>query len=322
MLRLVRNGGATQPRAVLANAKQLSTKAATKAAQKPKGKVRAFPTGRKGLYDPALEKDSCGVGLCVQLKSKASRSIVVDANEMLVRMTHRGACGCEENTGDGAGMLVAIPDAFMRKVAAEAGVSPLPEAGKYAVGNIFVPKFPEAIPEAKAILERAVKARGMSVLGWRDVPYDNSMIGATALSTEPYVLQLFVENAAGLPNWDFERELFRVRKVATAEADGVPVLNVSDTQSFYVCSLSSRTITYKGQLSPEQVMPYFLDLQQPEFTSHLALVHSRFSTNTFPSWNRAQPNRMLCHNGEINTLRGNKNWMYARAGMMHRCVMS
>eukprot|EP00953_Heterococcus_sp_UTEX-ZZ885_P016430 9238-Heterococcus_DN1.PRE.1 len=115
MLRLVRNGGATQPRAVLANAKQLSTKAATKAAQKPKGKVRAFPTGRKGLYDPALEKDSCGVGLCVQLKSKASRSIVVDANEMLVRMTHRGACGCEENTGDGAGMLVAIPDAFMRK---------------------------------------------------------------------------------------------------------------------------------------------------------------------------------------------------------------
>jgi glutamate synthase (NADPH/NADH) len=279
--------------------------------------LRSFPEKRMGLYDPKLEKDSCGVGLCVQLKSIASRNIVEDANEMLVRMTHRGACGCEENTGDGAGMMVAIPDAFMRKVSLEAGISKLPEQGDYAVGNIFVPKFAEAISEGKAILERVVKARGMKVLGWRMVPFDNSMIGATALSTEPHILQVFVGNAKGLPNWDFERELFRVRKQATAEADAVPVLNVSDTQSFYVSSLSSRTITYKGQLSPEQVMPYYLDLQQPDFQSHLALVHSRFSTNTFPSWNRAQPNRMMCHNGEINTLRGNKNWMYARAGMMH-----
>mmetsp|Transcript_16893 Transcript_16893/g.23901 ORF Transcript_16893/g.23901 Transcript_16893/m.23901 type:complete len:1563 (+) Transcript_16893:75-4763(+) len=279
--------------------------------------ARIFPKEKKGLYDPKFEKDSCGVGLCVHLKSKVSRSIVEDANEMLVRMTHRGACGCEENTGDGAGMLVSIPDEFMRKVSKEVGIKTLPKLGDYAVGNIFVPKSLDAVKEAKAIIERVIKTRGMAVLGWRDVPFDNSMIGATALSTEPHILQVFIENTSGMRNWAFERELFRARKVATAEADRVPILNISDTQSFYVCSLSSRTITYKGQLSPEQVMPYYLDLQMPDFTSHLALVHSRFSTNTFPSWNRAQPNRIMCHNGEINTLRGNKNWMYARGGMMH-----
>ncbi|CAM9488644.1 unnamed protein product [Chrysoparadoxa australica] len=274
------------------------------------------PSKRVGLYDPALEKDSCGVGLCVQLKSVASRAIVEDANEMLVRMTHRGACGCEENTGDGAGMMVAVPDGFMRKVAKEVGIE-LPAKGTYAVGNVFVPKAEGAVEEAKAIMERTIKQRGMKVLGWREVPFDNSMIGDTAKSTEPYIWQAFVENSSGLSTRDFERELFRVRKVATAEADDVPGLNVSETQSFYVSSLSSQTITYKGQLAPEQVMPYFLDLQQPDFESHMAMVHSRFSTNTFPSWNRAQPNRMMCHNGEINTLRGNKNWMFARGGLLH-----
>ncbi|CBN78177.1 Glutamate synthase (NADH/NADPH-dependent), N-terminal part [Ectocarpus siliculosus] len=251
---------------------------------RPLAGPRTLPTKRVGLYDPALEKDSCGVGLAVQMKSVASRQIVVDANEMLVRMTHRGACGCEENTGDGAGILVAVPDGFLRKAAQEAGIGELPPEGEYAVGNIFVPKFENAIPEAKAIVERVCKQRGMKVVGWRDVPYDNSMIGDTAKGTEPHVVQVFVENSNGRPSWDFERELYRVRKAATKEADSVPVLTVSDTQSFYVCSLSAKTITYKGQLSPEQVMPYYLDLQQPDFTSHLALVHSRFSTNTFPSW--------------------------------------
>ncbi|CAM9421276.1 unnamed protein product [Choristocarpus tenellus] len=250
----------------------------------PKRKPRQLPSKRTGLYDPALEKDSCGVGLAVQMKSIASRRIVIDANEMLVRMTHRGACGCEENTGDGAGILVAVPDGFLRQAAMEAGIGALPAEGEYAVGNIFVPKFENAVPEAKAIVERVCRQRGMKVLGWRDVPFDNSMIGDTAKGTEPHIVQVFVENSGGISNWDFERELYRVRKAATAEADGVPVLTVSDTQSFYICSLSSRTITYKGQLSPEQVMPYFLDLQHPEFKSHVALVHSRFSTNTFPSW--------------------------------------
>eukprot|EP00903_Cladosiphon_okamuranus_P022094 g20316.t1 len=305
-------------------AKAKAEDAAARAARAPNRKggrplagPRTLPAKRVGLYDPALEKDSCGVGLAVQMKSVASRQIVVDANEMLVRMTHRGACGCEENTGDGAGILVAVPDAFLRKAAREAGIGELPAEGEYAVGNIFVPKFDNAVPEAKAIVERVCKQRGMKVIGWRDVPFDNSMIGPTAQGTEPHVVQVFVENSTGKPNWDFERELYRVRKAATKEADSVPVLTVSDTQSFYVCSLSSRTIVYKGQLSPEQVMPYYLDLQQPDFTSHLALVHSRFSTNTFPSWNRAQPNRMMCHNGEINTLRGNKNWMHARGGLLH-----
>lgn len=293
-----------------------AARAARVPGRRPLAGPRTLPTKRMGLYDPAFEKDSCGVGLAVQMKSIASRQIVVDAIEMLERMTHRGACGCEENTGDGAGILVAVPDGFLRKVAGEAGIRELPPAGEYAVGNIFVPKFENAVPEAKAVVERVCKQRGMEVLGWRDVPYDNSMIGNMAKGTEPHVIQVFVENSKGIPNWDFERELYRVRKAATKEADAVPVLTVSDTQSFYVCSLSSRTITYKGQLSPVQVMQYFVDLQQPDFTSHLALVHSRFSTNTFPSWNRAQPNRMMCHNGEINTLRGNKNWMHARGGLL------
>ncbi len=283
----------------------------------PKKKsLHVMPGKRLGLYDPKLEKDSCGVGLCVHLKSTASRSIVEDANEMLVRMTHRGACGCEVNSGDGAGMMVAIPDSFMRMVSEEAGITRLPSKGNYAVGNIFIPKSPNAKSESKKIVERIVKANNMKVLGWRNVPFDNSMIGETALSTEPYVLQLFVENSRGLPNWDFERELFHVRCQVSKYASMVPSLNISDTEAFYVCSLSSRTMIYKGQLSPEQVMHYYLDLQEPDFISHLALVHSRFSTNTFPSWSRAQPNRMMCHNGEINTLRGNKNWMMARAARM------
>ncbi len=276
-----------------------------------------MPRKRLGLYDPSMEKDSCGVGLCVHLKSKASRSVVEDANEMLVRMTHRGACGCEVNSGDGAGMMVAIPDSYIRMVSEEAGITRLPSKGNYAVGNVFVPKSPDAKPLSKKIVARVVKDNGMKVLGWRNVPFDNSMIGETALGTEPHILQLFVENSRGLPKWDFERELFRVRMQASKEANVVPSLNISDTEAFYMCSLSGQTITYKGQLSSEQVMAYYLDLQHPNFTSYLALVHSRFSTNTFPSWSRAQPNRMMCHNGEINTLRGNKNWMTARAARMH-----
>eukprot|EP00638_Chattonella_subsalsa_P008868 CAMPEP_0117759806 /NCGR_PEP_ID=MMETSP0947-20121206/16227_1 /TAXON_ID=44440 /ORGANISM="Chattonella subsalsa, Strain CCMP2191" /LENGTH=1564 /DNA_ID=CAMNT_0005580323 /DNA_START=121 /DNA_END=4815 /DNA_ORIENTATION=+ len=270
--------------------------------------------GRIGLYDGQNEKDNCGVGLVAQLKKIQSRQIVEDANEMLVRMSHRGACGCEANTGDGAGMLVGMPDSFLRKVVKDELGFELPPQGQYGAGNIFLPKDnPEAVKTAKDIFTRIGKQRKLKVLGFRTVPTDNSDLGKSACDTEPWIEQIFVENTAKLSTQDFERELFRFRQLAKAEAD-----NHADLQDFYVCSMSSQTLTYKGQLTPEQVMPYFkADLLSPDFQTHMALVHSRFSTNTFPSWDRAQPLRMMCHNGEINTLRGNKNWMHARSGIMH-----
>mmetsp|Transcript_29811 Transcript_29811/g.51462 ORF Transcript_29811/g.51462 Transcript_29811/m.51462 type:complete len:1589 (-) Transcript_29811:419-5185(-) len=274
--------------------------------------IRQIP-GRIGLYDGQQERDNCGVGLVAQLKKVQSRQIVEDANEMLVRMSHRGACGCEANTGDGAGMLVGMPDSFLRAAMAAEGVT-LPPLGQYGAGNVFLPKGDAAaIERAKAIFERVARQRGLKVVGFRTVPTDNRDLGKSAVETEPHQEQVFIENAKGLAGPAFERELLRVRKLARAEAREDAAL-----RDLYVCSLSAQTLTYKGQLTPEQVMPYFKgDLAHPDFHSHMALVHSRFSTNTFPSWDRAQPLRMMCHNGEINTLRGNKNWMHARAGIMH-----
>jgi len=266
------------------------------------------------LYDGKLEKDSCGVGLVAHLKKLQSRKIVEDANEMLVRMSHRGACGCEPNTGDGAGMLVGMPDTFFRKVAEnELGVK-LPPLGEYGAGNIFLPKNNvNAIQAAKNLIQKIAKQRKLEVLGFRTVPTNNFGLGKSAVLSEPSIVQVFVKNSSRLDSTDFERELFRLCKLAKAEAD-----QNHELKDFYICSLSSKTITYKGQLTPEQVMPYFeQDLASPDFHTHMALVHSRFSTNTFPSWDRAQPLRMMCHNGEINTLRGNKNWMHARCGTMH-----
>ncbi|GAB5036611.1 glutamate synthase large subunit, partial [Nannochloropsis oceanica] len=272
--------------------------------------ITRFPD-KQGLYDPASERDSCGVGLVAQLKKQASRQIVVDANEMLVRMSHRGGCGCEPNTGDGAGMLVGLPDLFLRKVAkAELGKT-LPALGKYAVGNVFVGKNDVALQEAKDVIARIVKQRGFKLLGIRLLPTDNTALGASALATEPHVLQMFVENTKNFNDRDFDREMFRVRKLIEAEAELSPHL-----KDLYICSLSNQTLTYKGQLTPEQLYDYYGDLHDKDFTSHMALVHSRFSTNTFPSWDRAQPLRMMCHNGEINTLRGNKNMASARGGLM------
>eukprot|EP00516_Mucochytrium_quahogii_P006102 CAMPEP_0203754516 /NCGR_PEP_ID=MMETSP0098-20131031/8107_1 /ASSEMBLY_ACC=CAM_ASM_000208 /TAXON_ID=96639 /ORGANISM=" , Strain NY0313808BC1" /LENGTH=1547 /DNA_ID=CAMNT_0050645575 /DNA_START=283 /DNA_END=4922 /DNA_ORIENTATION=- len=263
-----------------------------------------------GLYDPALEKDSCGVGMVANLKGRVSHRIVTDANEMLARMSHRGGCGAEPNTGDGAGILVGMPDGFMRKVAsADLGIE-LPKFGEYAAGMVFTSIEEDAAEESKRIFTKHLQQHGIEVLGWRNVPTNNSMLGLGARLSEPNIEQLFVSNKAGLENDVFERELMRARKNAELEAHGVGL------EDFYVCSLSARTITYKGQLTPEQLPLYYLDLVNRDFESHLALVHSRFSTNTFPSWDRAQPNRMLCHNGEINTLRGNKNWMHARSGVM------
>ena len=214
-------------------------------------------------------------------------------------------------------MLFGMPDSFMRAVAKDTFQADLPPAGQYAVSNIFFPPGSDAngrLAECKAVVERLVTQSRHQILGWRPVPVDNSGIGKDPLDSEPITEQLFVisGDANKHSTRQFEQDLMRIRKMAEDEV----ALQLGPESGFYINSLTSQHITYKGQLTPEQVSQYFLDLQNPDFISHLALVHSRFSTNTFPSWERAQPTRMMCHNGEINTLRGNKNWMYSRGGIM------
>jgi len=269
-----------------------------------------FPA-KQGLYDPALEKDSCGVGLVAHLKGVPSRAIVEDAGLALVNMEHRGGCGCDPQSGDGAGIQTALPHEFLTRVARDDMNVTLPAKGEYAAGNIFLPVDEAAAAKAKTILVDAVREQGLEVLGWRKMPTDNSGLGAMSVETEPLIEQIFVGKPPGLAADSFQKELYMARRVAenAAKAAG-PALD-----DFYACSLSDRTITYKGQLTTAQVFEYYKDLQQADYMSHMALVHSRFSTNTFPSWPRAQPNRMLCHNGEINTLRGNKNMLTSREGV-------
>lgn len=272
-----------------------------------------FPRFKKRtLYDAKLEKDSCGVGLVAHMKKQASRQIVLDANEMLVRMSHRGGCGCEVNSGDGAGILVGMPDSYFRRVMQQEQNVTLGQMNSYGTGLIFLPKTAEGASAAEEMFANQAQIQGMKVLGWRDVGTDNSALGQTSISTEPQMRQVFIENTQGKEYMDFDRDLFILRKLVEDEAKAHDSLG----ENLYVCSLSSQTVTYKGQLTPEQVMGYYKDLQEPDFSTHMALVHSRFSTNTFPSWERAQPIRMMCHNGEINTLRGNKNWMYSRGSLI------
>jgi glutamate synthase (NADPH) large chain len=270
---------------------------------------------KHGLYDPAFEKDSCGVGFIAHIKGVRSHSIVRDACIALTNMDHRGACGCEANTGDGAGIMTAIPDELMRAEAQRLFEVELPEIGRYAVAQVFLPRDESQRAICKETLEGFVKAQGQKLIGWRPVPTDAQAadIGKSAAATEPIVEQLFVAAAGGLDRTAFCRQLYLIRKQAfhTLNKRGL-----SQRSMYYVCSFSSRIIVYKGQLTSTQVVPYFPDLADPRYTSHLAMVHSRFSTNTFPSWERAQPMRFMCHNGEINTLRGNANWMAAREGML------
>jgi glutamate synthase (NADH) len=213
------------------------------------------------------------------------------------------------------GMLFGMPDSFMRGIAQKQFGAKLPPRGEYAVANVFFPPGSDAngqMKECKAIMDRLVKESRHTLVGWRPVPVNNSELGKDPLDSEPITEQLFVTNHRKVSNRTFEQDLLRIRKMAEDEVAAM----LGPESGFYINSLTSQHITYKGQLTPEQVSRYFLDLQDPEFISHLALVHSRFSTNTFPSWERAQPIRMMCHNGEINTLRGNKNWMYSRGGIM------
>ncbi|XP_059431841.1 glutamate synthase [NADH], amyloplastic-like [Corylus avellana] len=275
----------------------------------------AVPEKPLGLYDPSFDKDSCGVGFVAELSGESSRKTVSDALEMLVRMSHRGACGCEANTGDGAGILVALPHEFYEKVVKDLGFE-LPPAGEYAVGMFFLPKSESRREESKNVFTKVAESLGHTVLGWRPVPTDNTGLGMSALQTEPVVEQVFL-TPTPQSQVDLERQMYILRRVSMIAIRAALNLEYGGAKDFYICSLSSRTVVYKGQLKPNQLKDYYYaDIGNERFTSYMALIHSRFSTNTFPSWDRAQPMRILGHNGEINTLKGNINWMKAREGLL------
>ncbi|WP_437201079.1 glutamate synthase large subunit [Planctomicrobium sp. SH664] len=278
-------------------------------------KLTDFPEDH-GLYSSDYEHDSCGVGFVANIKGVPSHQIVLDADRIVRHVTHRGACGCEENTGDGAGMLTALPDKFLRKVARQELGIDLPSKGLYGAGIVFLPKEESAREEFKGIVNRLIAEQGQKLLGWRDVPQrpDEADIGPSARGAEPDMQMLLIGAADGLSQDALERQLFIIRKVASHR------IRMSDhphALEFYICTLSTRIIVYKGMLTPAQLLPYYPDLADEDYESHLAMVHSRFSTNTFPSWDRAQPLRFMAHNGEINTVKGNSNWIFARQGAMN-----
>jgi glutamate synthase (ferredoxin) len=272
---------------------------------------------KQGLYDPQYEHDACGVGFVVNVKGKRSNAIVRQALTVLEHLSHRGACGAEANTGDGAGILLQLPHKFFTKVASQNGFV-LPAADEYGVGMLFLPKDAELRHHFEHHFAEIVQEEGQIVLGWRDVPTDNSLIGDSAKSAEPFMRQIFIgrnpEKLIGSDPLAFERKLYVIRK--RVEQYIRYNNHTEHGRLFYVASLSSRTIVYKGMLMSEQVESYYPDLLDPDVECSIAVVHSRFSTNTFPSWERAHPNRFLIHNGEINTVRGNVNWMYARQSVM------
>ncbi len=266
----------------------------------------------QGLYRPGLEHDACGVGFIVHLKGQRSHQLVLDALTALENLHHRGASGSEPNTGDGAGILVQMPHEFLRRECAQLGIR-LPEAGHYGAGLFFASRDPRATEQAKALFAAIVEEEGQHVLGWRRVPTDNRELGATALAAEPDIWQVFISRGPGLPDEQaFERKLYVIRK---RFEKAIQRWGIRDAEWFYFPSLSCRTLVYKGMLTATQLRSYFPDLSDRHLISALAMFHSRFSTNTFPSWELAHPYRMIAHNGEINTLRGNRNWMAAREAL-------
>ncbi|ADQ13981.1 glutamate synthase large subunit [Halanaerobium hydrogeniformans] len=265
---------------------------------------------KQGLYSPEFEHDACGMGFVSHIKGRKSHQIVEQALEVLVNLSHRGATGSEENTGDGAGILLQIPDQFLRAKALENDFK-LPEVGDYGVGLVFLPREEEKRNVIVKIIEDITADEGQKVLGWRDVPVDSSEIGNSAREVMPYFKQLFIKRSAEIKaGIDFERKLYLIRKRLEKK-----IRNSEYKGELYIASLSSRTLVYKGMLTPGQLKGFYPDLSDPELKSAIALIHSRFSTNTFPSWERAHPNRYLIHNGEINTMLGNQNWMRGRESL-------
>ncbi len=267
---------------------------------------------KQGLYDPWYEHDACGVGFVANIKGKKSHAIIGQALTVLMNLRHRGACGCEANTGDGAGILMQVPHNFLAKSCAELGIH-LPGPGEYGVGSVYLPSDPTQRYKCEKLFEEIVHSENQRLLGWRTVPTSNSTLGETARASEPVVRQVFIARDPKLHDeMAFERKLYVIRKLAER---GIRYAGIKGGHSFYISSLSYKTLVYKGMLMPEQVQPFYPELADPLMESAIALVHSRFSTNTFPSWERAHPYRYIAHNGEINTLRGNINWMHARESM-------
>jgi glutamate synthase domain-containing protein 2/glutamate synthase domain-containing protein 1/glutamate synthase domain-containing protein 3 len=262
----------------------------------------------QGLYDPRNEHDACGIGFVVNIQGVQSHDIIAKGLQILINLAHRGACGCDPETGDGAGILIQIPHKFFTRECAGLGFT-LPPEGEYGVGMVFLPVEPSHRLLAEGILERIAREEGLTVLGWRDTPVDVDAIGRIARASQPYIEQIFIRGASGMSQDELERRLYIVRKRAESEIAGS---DLPDKSFFYIPSLSSRTIVYKGLLLAHQIAEFYTELTDPDAISALCLVHQRFSTNTFPSWQLAHPYRYLCHNGEINTIRGNINWMHAR----------
>ncbi len=263
----------------------------------------------QGLYDPSKEHDSCGVGFVADMKNRKSHDILEKGLEILVNLDHRGAVGADPTLGDGCGVLTQIPHGFFAPECLKLGIA-LPEPGHFAIGQFFMPCDPAARRQVRKIVEEVVAAEGQTVLGWRDTPVDNSALGERVKATEPVMQQIFIGRAANLAtDDDFERRLYIIRKVVS---NRVYMIGGAQLAEYYPVSMSARTIVYKGMVLVRQLAPYYRDLLDPRYETALALVHQRFATNTFPSWRLAHPYRMVAHNGEINTLRGNVNWMAAR----------
>ena len=263
----------------------------------------------KGLYSPLFEHDACGVGMICDLNNRGSHGLIEDALQILENLTHRGACGCDETTGDGAGILIQKPHRFLAKAARKAGLE-LPGEADYAAGLVFLPTDPQRRRTAQSALADAAREKGLAFLGWRTVPVNPAATGDLARRVMPAIRMAFIAKLdPDEETQNFERRLFLARKSAEKQMSerGDPHADL-----FHVASLSSRTLVYKGMLLADQMTAFYPDLSDPDLTSALALVHQRYSTNTFPSWDLAQPFRHLCHNGEINTVRGNINWMRAR----------
>ncbi len=266
----------------------------------------------QGLYDPRYERDACGIGFVANIRGEKSHDIILKGIQLLINLAHRGACGCDPITGDGAGVLIQVPHAFFERECGRLGFT-LPLPGEYGVGIVFLPVEKHQRLLCEGILERIVREEGLTVLGWRDTPIDANAIGRLARASQPYIQQIFIRHAGGMDQSALDRKLYVIRKRAEAE---VSASDIHDKEFFYIPSLSSRTIVYKGLLLAPQISNFYRELSDPSVVSALCLVHQRFSTNTFPTWQLAHPYRFLCHNGEINTLRGNVAWMFARQSVL------
>ena len=271
------------------------------------GKQQRTPEPQ-GLYDPRFERDACGLGFIASIKGQASHEIIVKGIQILVNLQHRGASGSDPVTGDGAGVLIQIPHRYFERECAKLGFT-LPLPGEYGIGMVFLPVERHQRLLCEGILERIVHEEGLAVLGWRDTPIAADSIGRLARASQPYIEQIFVRRAPGMAQETLERKLYVIRKRTEAEVERS---EIRDKNFFAIPSLSSRTIVYKGLLLATQIAKFYKELSDPLASSALCLVHQRFSTNTFPTWQLAHPFRFICHNGEINTLRGNRAWMEAR----------